>query len=248
MVICQWRMKILPCVGASEFSEFSTQITPSGMAVANEVTPNPEDSTPKSKKNQQPTWNTEQNLVLISAWIKYGTSSVVWRNQRGETYLGKIDEYCNEYCSFDSPRDLVAFRNRFNYMSKVINKWIDAYEGAKHLQGSGWSETGVLAKVRELYACGKNVQFTLMEEWHALRDQPCYGSQVGGNIGSGSSGSKRSHDTDVCGSNSIGSSARPMGREAAKKKVKRKARTLPCRRWKKSRLNSNNSRCKRLNN
>jgi len=33
-----------PCVGAFEFPEFSTQITPSGMAVANEVTPNLEDS------------------------------------------------------------------------------------------------------------------------------------------------------------------------------------------------------------
>jgi len=207
-----------PSVGASQFPEFSTQITPGGMAVANEVTPDPEDSTPKSKKSKEPAWNTQQNLVLISAWIKFGTSSVVGRNQRGETYWGKIAEYCNEYCSFDSPRDLVACRNRFNYMSKVINKWIGAYEGAKRFQGSGWSETDVLAKAQELYACGKNVQFTLMEEWHALRDQPRYCSQVGGSIGSGSSGSKRSHE------DSVGSSARPMGREAAKKKGKKKSK------------------------
>ena len=67
-------------------------------------------------------------------------------------------------------------------MGKILNKWIGAYEGVKRLQGSGWSETDVLAKAQELYACGKNFQFTLMEEWHALRDQPCYGSQVGGSI------------------------------------------------------------------
>ena len=103
-------------------------------------------------------------------------------------------------------------------MSKILNKWIGAYEGAKRLQGSGWSEADVLAKAQELYACGKNVQFTLMEEWHALRDQPRYGSQVGGSIGSGSSGSKRSHE------DSVGSSARPMGREAAKKKGKKKSK------------------------
>jgi hypothetical protein len=64
-------------------------------------------------------------------------------------------------------------------MSKVINKWIGAYESAKRLQGSGWSEDDVLAKAQELFACGKNVQFTLKEEWHALRDQPRYGSQMG---------------------------------------------------------------------
>jgi len=69
-----------------EFSEFSTQINRGGMTRANEVTPIPEESTPKSKKNQQPPWNTEQNLVLISGWIKYGTCSVVGRNQTGEAY------------------------------------------------------------------------------------------------------------------------------------------------------------------
>jgi len=87
-----------------------------------------------------------------------------------------------------------------------------------------------------------HVQFTLKEEWYALRDQSRYGSQMGGNVGLGSSGSKRSHEDFVR------SSARPMGREAAKKKVKRKARTLPWRRWKRSGLNSKKSRCKRLNN
>ena len=155
-------------VGAPEFPEFSTQINRGRMTRANEVTPNPEDSTPKSKKTQQPTWNTEQNLVLISGWIKYGngTCSVVGRNQTDEAYWGIIVEYCNEHCSLDFSRDVVACRNRFNYMSKILNKWIGAYEGAKRLQGSGWSENDVLAKAQELYACGKNVQFTLMEEWH----------------------------------------------------------------------------------
>jgi len=41
-------------VGAPEFPEFSTQITLGGMTRANEVTRNPEESTPKSKKNQKP--------------------------------------------------------------------------------------------------------------------------------------------------------------------------------------------------
>ncbi|XP_039687973.1 glutathione S-transferase T2 [Medicago truncatula] len=205
-----------PSVDATQYPEFSTQITPGGMAVADEVTP--EDSTPKSKRSKEPAWNTQQNLVLVSEWIKYETSSVVGRNQRGETYWGKIAEYCNKYCSFDSPRDLVACRNRFNYMSKIINKWIGAYESAKRMQGSGWSEDDVLTKAQELFAGGKNIQFTLNEEWHALRDQPRYGSQMGGNVGSGSSGSRRSHE------DSVGSSARPMGREAAKKKGKKKSK------------------------
>ena len=57
-----------------------------------------------------------------------------------------------------------------------------------------------------------HVQFTLKEEWYALRDQPRYGSQMGGNVGSGSSGSNRSHE------DSVGSNARPMvGRQLKKR-------------------------------
>jgi hypothetical protein len=41
---------------------------------------------------------------------------------------------------------------------------------------------------------------------------------IGGSVGSGSSGSKRSHE------DSVGSSARPMGREAAKKKGKKQSK------------------------
>jgi len=209
-------------VGALEFPKFSTQITLGGMTGANEITPNPEDSTPNRKKN--PNWTTEQNLVLLTAWIKYRTSSVVGRNQKGETYWGRIAEYCNEHCSFDPPRDGVSCRNHYNYMNKILGKWIGAYDRAKSLQGSGLSENDILAKAQELYASGKNGHFNLMAEWYALRNQPRYGSQVGGNTGSRSSGSKRSHESDACGSNSVGSSARPMGREAAKKMGKKKSK------------------------
>ena len=63
-----------------------------------------------------------------------------------------------------------------------------------------------------------------MSEWLAVRDQPRYGSQVGGNTGSTSSGSKRSRESDASDSNSVGSSALPMGREASKKKGKKKSK------------------------
>ncbi|PNX55478.1 hypothetical protein L195_g049107, partial [Trifolium pratense] len=43
---------------------------------------------------------------------------------------------------------------------------------------------------------------------------------VGGNTGSRSSGSKRARESDASDSNSVGSSVRPMGRDAAKKREK----------------------------
>jgi hypothetical protein len=51
-----------PSGGAPKFPRFSTQITIGGMKVANEVTLNSEDSTPKSRKNHTPSWNTEKKF------------------------------------------------------------------------------------------------------------------------------------------------------------------------------------------
>ena len=212
---------VVPNIGTTEFPEFSTQIGLGVTSAVNEGTrkENEEDSTHARRKS--PKWTTDQNLVLISGWIKYGTDSVVGRNQKSEAYWGKIAEYCNEHCSFNPPRDGASCRNHYNYMSKKLSKWVGAYDNATRMQQSGWSENDVLAKAHEIYSGGKNEHFNLMSEWHALRDQPRYGSQVGGNSGS-SSGSKRSRENDASDSNSVGSSVRPMGRDATKKKVKRK--------------------------
>ena len=102
-------------------------------------------------------------------------------------------------------------------MNKKLNKWVGAYDNAKRMPQSGWSENDVLAKAHEIYSRGKNEHFNLMSEWLDVHDQPCYGSQVGKNSGS-SSGSKRSRENDASDSNSVGSSVRPMGRDAAKKR------------------------------
>ena len=60
-----------------------------------------------------------------------------------------------------------------------------------------------------------------MLEWLAVHDQPRYSSQVGEKTGSGSSGSKRAHNTNASDSNSIWSSARPMGGMRLKRKLKK---------------------------
>ncbi|CAE5975713.1 unnamed protein product [Arabidopsis arenosa] len=182
-------------VGATEFPEFSTQMALGGMSGVHEAIRNEEDSTPTRPRSSK--WTTEQNLVLLSGWIKYGTDSIVGRNQKGDSYWCKIAEYCNEHGSFDTPRDGVSCRNHYNYVNKSLGKWVGAYDNAKRMQ----------------------------QRWLAIRDQARYGSQVGGNTGSGSSGSKRAHESDASdATNSVGSSARPMGRDAAKKIAKKKGK------------------------
>ena len=111
------------------------------MSGLNEATPNAEDSISTHQKS--PKWMTAQNLVLLSGWIKYGTYIFVGRNRKGDAYWGKIAEYCNEHSSFDPTRDLISCRNHFNYVNKILGKWIGAYDNAKHLQQNEWSENDV---------------------------------------------------------------------------------------------------------
>ncbi|KAL9308180.1 putative glutathione transferase [Arabidopsis thaliana] len=229
-------------LGATDFSEFSTQMALGGISNIHEAIPDAEDSTPARRRS--PKWTTDQNLVLLSGWIKFGIDNIIGKNQKGETYWGKIAEYCNEHCSFDPPRDGEACRNHYNYVNKSVNKWVGAYDNAKRMQQSGWSEDDVLAKAHELYSSAGKGSFIYIKEWLAIRDQPRYGSQVGGNTGSVSSGSKRAHESDASDSNSVGSSARPMGRDAAKKKAKKKVKAQPWKWSTKSGMNLNNSRHK----
>ena len=72
--------------GTTDFPEFSTQIALGDTSGINEGTQkeNKEDSTHARRKS--PKWATSQNLVLISGWIKYGTDSVVGRNQKNEAF------------------------------------------------------------------------------------------------------------------------------------------------------------------
>ncbi|CAI8619665.1 unnamed protein product [Vicia faba] len=96
----------VPNVGLDEFLDFSTQTALGGMSGGHGATPNAEDSTLIHRKS--PKWSTDQNLVLINGWIKYGTDSVVGRNQKSDPYWGKISYYCNEKFSFDPPYGTVG--------------------------------------------------------------------------------------------------------------------------------------------
>jgi hypothetical protein len=206
-------------VQITEIPEFSTQMSLGNASGANvDTEENVEEIRRSRKKNVK--WTTEQNLVLLSGWIKFGTDSVIGRNQKGDTFWGKIAEYCNTHCSFESPRDYVACKNHYNYINTKLGRWRGAYDAAKRMKQSGWSEDDVLEKAHVVYGDNGNGSFNLMQEWLKVRDQPRYMSQVGGNTGSDSSGSKRAREGDGADSNSIGSIARPIGRDATKKKGK----------------------------
>ncbi|KAL9858842.1 hypothetical protein AtNW77_Chr1g0040961 [Arabidopsis thaliana] len=139
-------------VGATEFPEFSTQMALGVMSGVHETIPNEEDLTCNHSGSSK--WTTDQNLVLLSRWIKY---------------------------------------------EQIVSLVETKKDNVKRMQQSGWSKDGVLAKAHELYS-----------------------NAVEGNTGSGSSGSKRTHESDVRDANSVGSSARPIGSDIAKKKTKKK--------------------------
>ncbi|XP_048604105.1 glutathione S-transferase T3-like [Brassica napus] len=132
---------------ATEFPEFSTQIALGSMSA--------------QARRKSPKWTTDQNLVLLSGWIKYGTYIIVGRNQKREAYWSKISEYCNEHCSFDPPRDGASCKNHFNYMNKKLSKWSGAYDNARRMQRSGWSENDVMAKMNISISCRSGLMFVI---------------------------------------------------------------------------------------
>lgn len=105
-----------------EFPKFPTQLALGGMSGVREPFPdaNADDSTQPRRKS--PKWTTDQNLVLLSGWIKYGIDIIVGMNHKSEAYLSNVSKYCKEHCSFDPPRDGASCRNLLNYMNKKLGK------------------------------------------------------------------------------------------------------------------------------
>ena len=64
--------EIAPDVEATRYPEFSTLVTLCGISSFNEVIHGADNSTPAIQKSVKLT--TEQNLVLLNGWIKYGTN------------------------------------------------------------------------------------------------------------------------------------------------------------------------------
>ena len=58
---------------ATEFPEFSTQIALGSMSCASEPISDANANESAQARRKSPKWTTDQNLVLISGWIKYGT-------------------------------------------------------------------------------------------------------------------------------------------------------------------------------
>ena len=74
---------------ATEFPEFSTEIALGSMSGASEPIPDANADESAQALRRSPKWTTDQNLMLLSGWIKYGTYSIVGRNQKSEAYWSK---------------------------------------------------------------------------------------------------------------------------------------------------------------
>ena len=126
--------EVVPNIGITKFPKFSTQIDLGGTSGVNEGTRKENEDNSTHARRKIPKWTTDQNLVLISWWIKYGSDSVVGKNQKKKEYWRKIVEYRNDYCSFDPTRDGFSCRHNYNYMNKKLSKWVGAYNNAKRMQ------------------------------------------------------------------------------------------------------------------
>lgn len=141
------------------------------------------------------------------------------REKFGATeWVDQIWDHCNDYFSFP-PHGRVSYMNHYNYMNQKLEKWIGAYDNAKCMQQSRLSVQDI-GKAHEICSGGGTRNFNLMKEWIIVRDQPHYVIQITCNSGSGSSGSKRAHESEANDSNSV----RSNGEGCIKKKTKKKGK------------------------
>ncbi|XP_047339723.1 uncharacterized protein LOC124943221 [Impatiens glandulifera] len=203
------------CSGSTDIPEFSTQISPGDVDWNTQTTflaP-----TQQSIRKSYDPLSTEDNKALLNGYFHFSNDSELGRNQKGDTFWGKIAEFVNDKFEGEKPRTVLQCKSHFRSINKKIASFIGYYSSACRTKCSGWSDDNYVEKALELYRDNEKQRFSLLKEWKMVRDQPRY--MVGENE-SGSSGSKRKSGGDEVES-SAPSIIRPEGRDATKKKARK---------------------------
>ena len=178
-------------------------------------------------------WGQEENLRLVSAWIKHSTDPVVGVDRRGDRYWKDVAAEYNMHAPKQQRRSATQCKNHWQKTIPFITKFNACYDKAKREHVSGESDDQVIERAREEYkgAAKKKRPFALEYWWKAVKDQPKWSKAYPieemmnkrsrlNESGAYTSSNPESEDADPS------SRCRPLGRNAAKAQQKNKGKLV----------------------
>ncbi|KAG2582558.1 hypothetical protein PVAP13_6KG195800 [Panicum virgatum] len=134
------------------------------------------DSSPdeSQKKEGRVNWGEEENLRLVSAWLKCSNDSIQGVDRRGDRYWKDVAVEYNLHAPEEQRRTTAKLKNHWNKTIPFITKFNGCYDKARREHASGESDDQVMERAREEYkkVVNKKRPFALEYWWRAVKDQP----------------------------------------------------------------------------
>ncbi|RLN12807.1 hypothetical protein C2845_PM09G18510 [Panicum miliaceum] len=185
------------------------------------------------KKEGRVCWGEEENLRLISAWLKCSNDPIQGVDRREDRYWKDVVAEYNLHAPKEQRRTTAKLKNHWSKTIPFITKFNGCYDKARREHSSGESDDQVMERAREEYrkVVNKKRPFALEYWWRAVKDQPKWSkaylieemmnkrSRLNAS-GAYSSSNQESEDADPA------ARCRPPGRNTSKAQQKAKGKSV----------------------
>ncbi|XP_013694122.2 glutathione S-transferase T3-like [Brassica napus] len=116
-------------------------------------------------------WTTQEDLVLISAWLNTSKDPIVSNQQKLGSFWKRIEDYFNsspQLTGFAS-REWSQCKQRWGRLNDQVSKFVGSYQAALKEQASGQNENDVMKSAHDIFFNDYHGKFTLEHAWRELR-------------------------------------------------------------------------------
>ncbi|KAG2549313.1 hypothetical protein PVAP13_9KG289413, partial [Panicum virgatum] len=119
-------------------------------------------------------FSTEEDCLLVSAWLNVGIDPIQGVDQSQGTYWGRIYDYFHADRTFESTRTTISLMNRWSGIQHDVNLFCGCVTRIQDRNRSGSRVDDKIAEACALFKSEdrKNRKFTLMHCWNILKDKP----------------------------------------------------------------------------
>uniref|UniRef100_A0A5B6Z2L5 Putative la protein 1 n=1 Tax=Davidia involucrata TaxID=16924 RepID=A0A5B6Z2L5_DAVIN len=117
-------------------------------------------------------FTTEEDNLLVSAWLNISLDVVHANEQNSKTYWQRIYEYFHKFKKFTSNRSSISLMNRWSTIKLAVNKFCGCHAHIEAKRQSGVSEQDKILQAKLMYQEMHHASFQFEHCWNELRYQP----------------------------------------------------------------------------
>ncbi|XP_010430791.1 PREDICTED: glutathione S-transferase T3-like [Camelina sativa] len=179
-------------------------------------------------------WSSQDDLVLISAWLNTSKDAVVGNGQKAGSFWNRIGDFygtSSHVRGGAEPRLPEHCRQRWQKISKEVSQFCGAFAEAEGEKAIGMNDVDVLQNAHQIYTKLYKKKFAMEYAWTVLRFEQKWGNLETMNPTPKTTSSNKRKADDTAGSTGsvVGEhESRPPGIKATKKlRNKGKAKATP---------------------